>query len=97
MRKRDFIEGYLSEEINSGKASNLHIDDEGSLVNYYTKICHRTPYQILLNGQKYSSTTSVNQNIIRRFCEHYNVDLVEYDNEGEFLRAIKIKEKEMCS
>ena len=47
-----------------GKSANMHIDGN-NLYSYYTVIAKRkSPYTILLNPKKYSSTTSKQQNMI---------------------------------
>ena len=65
MKTSDLIDSFIN-GATEGKASNLKIDDN-KLINYQTCIAWRLDNNdILLNGQRYSNTTSVHQNRIRR-------------------------------
>lgn len=64
MRKRDLINAFIN-GAKKGRGSNLYIDGD-HLVNYSTVIASRDGEKIILNAKKYSSTTSRNQNIVRK-------------------------------
>lgn len=71
MKKRDLIEDFAwGRETESGKASNLYIED-GKLYNYSTIIALRKNNTLFLNENSYSMTTTTNQNIIRRLGVRY--------------------------
>lgn len=75
-----------------GNASNILIN-KNRLINYATCIAYRrNDGVILLNGQKYSSTTSKHQNIIRRSGVEY-IEYMEYETEEDFNKAVKLAEK----
>ena len=64
MGKRQLIESFVNGAV-TGSSSNLIIRDN-ELINYSTVIAKREAGKILLNSNKYSKTTTVNQNIIRQ-------------------------------
>jgi hypothetical protein len=83
MKKSELIQDFVKKEIRKGKASNVEVVGD-DLYNYSTIIAYRAESgTIWLNGQKYSSTTSTNQNIVRRAGEVYR----EYWTEDEFMAA----------
>ncbi len=68
MRNSELIKSFI-DGADSGKASNLVIKDN-KLYNYATCIAFRLGNEIYLNADKYSATTSRNQNTIRRFSDN---------------------------
>lgn len=69
MRNADLVNNFINGAC-EGKGSNLKIEGN-QLINYTTCIAYRIGNTVYLNNTKYSSTTSVHQNRIRR--EAYNV------------------------
>ncbi len=67
--KNDLIRLFC-DGMDKGKGSNLYID-ENKLINYTTIIALWDNGRLLLNNDYYSSTTSRNQNLIRRYANHY--------------------------
>lgn len=66
LRKEELIQKFL-DGATEGRASNLKIEGD-TLINYYTPIAYRYKGFIILNSEKYSPTTSRNQNLIRRLA-----------------------------
>jgi len=64
MNKKDLLQSFVNGAV-TGRGSNLIIKDN-ELINYSTIIAKRKAGKILLNSNKYSPTTSRNQNIIRQ-------------------------------
>ena len=69
-----------------GLSSNLYIIDNhdlSKLINYSTIIAIKdnSKNMVILNNSYYSRTTSKNQNMIKRLCEHYNINLMELNEE----------------
>lgn len=64
MGKRDLLNSFVN-GATKGSGSNLTIAGN-ELINYSTVIARREGNKILLNSNKYSKTTTVNQNIIRQ-------------------------------
>lgn len=73
--KNDLIRSFVLGET-KGKASNLKIEGN-KLINYYTVIALRKGNDIYLNIDKYSSTTSRNQNLVRRFTNNVLIEVTE--------------------
>ena len=94
MKNKDVIKNFIHGE-KEGSGSNLFINNN-RLINYSTCIAYRKDNgMILLNGQKYSSTTSVHQNVIRRSLLE-GIDYIELKTEEDFNNAINgFKEKEI--
>ncbi len=67
--KNDLIKRFC-DGMKSGKGSNLYIEDN-KLINYTTIIAFWDNGKLLLNSDYYSSTTSRNQNLIRKHASHY--------------------------
>lgn len=82
MKNKELISNFINGE-SKGKCGNLSIKGN-KLINYYTCIAYRIGNQIYLNAQKYSQTTTKNQNILRR--ESYNI--TEYETENIFNSSI---------
>jgi hypothetical protein len=88
MNKNDLINAFLNGNT-KGKGSNLEIERAyningeyiTALSNYQTTIAYRLSNgDIVLNSRKYSQTTTVNQNIIRRntsTSELYEIDILD--------------------
>lgn len=64
MTKTELIQKFIN-GAEKGKGSNLYIRGN-HLINYNTVIASRDGEKIILNAKKYSSTTSRNQNIVRK-------------------------------
>lgn len=87
MRNKELIADFIN-GATEGKGSNLRIEGR-KLINYATVIAYRLEGNgMLLNGENYSSTTTVHQNVIRR---HYNESslLVEVPTEDEFNQFVR--------
>lgn len=70
---RSFVEGA-----EKGKGSNLHIDGD-RLYNYRTVIAVRLRKGVIaLNPHKYSQTTTINQNLLKKLAL-VEVEADEYD------------------
>ena len=65
LKKSDLIRNFINGNT-EGYASNLKIEGD-ELINYYTTIAYRFKNYIVLNKDKYSKTTSINQNMIREY------------------------------
>lgn len=78
--KRQFIKNYVESEGNNTyeKSSNLY-NYNGDLINYYTKIAYFKDGTLFLNKNRYSSTTTRNQNLIRYYANYYNINCIEYE------------------
>ena len=78
--KRQFIKNYVESEGNNTyeKSSNLY-NYNGDLINYYTKIAYFKNGNLYLNKNRYSSTTTRNQNLIRYYANYYNINCIEYE------------------
>lgn len=86
MRNSDLILNFLA-GATTGKGSNLYIDGN-KLINYSTCIAFRKDSRtIVLNGQRYSQTTSIHQNRIRR--DTVGSKLIEIDTEEDFYNYIR--------
>lgn len=86
MRNYDLVLNFLA-GATTGKGSNLYIDDN-KLINYSTCIAFRKDSRtIVLNGQRYSQTTSIHQNRIRR--NTVGSQLIEIDTEEDFYHYIR--------
>jgi hypothetical protein len=83
MKTRDLVRDFLN-GATSGKSSNLLVEGN-KLINYQTCIAYRIGSTVHLNAQKYSQTTSVHQNQIRREA----ITVVEYLTESEFNDAVR--------
>lgn len=82
MTKNDLIRKFVNGEKN-GKGSNLKI--EGNiLINYNTIIAFRKDNLIYLNSQKYSQTTTRNQNLIRSYANN----IIEIDNYNQLIDIV---------
>lgn len=79
MKNNDLIRDFIQWGATKGKGSNLHIEGN-KLINWTTCIAYRKGDKIFLNGKKYSTSTSVHQNFMRRnfHC------IVEIETEEEF-------------
>ena len=66
MKNQEVISLFVVGAI-KGKTKNLKIEGN-KLVNYNTVIAVRKPNHVLLNSDKYSSTTSKIQNMIRNIA-----------------------------
>lgn len=78
MKNIDLIENFVK-GYEYGKGSNLYIED-GCLVNYNTIIAKRIDGGILIDTNRYSQTTTKNQNALRRWAEYYNIKISETTN-----------------
>ena len=73
---REFVVfGKFGQQCKTSNDSLLH--DTGCLVNYYTIIGLKLGGTVVLNKDKYSVTTSKNQNKIRRMCQELSVPMIE--------------------
>lgn len=79
LNKNDLIKTFLltNEE---GRGSNLYISGE-TLVNYDTCIAYKKDGILYLNVKKYSSTTTRNQNLLRRMASEFNIRVCECSDE----------------
>ncbi len=79
--KNDFLKNYILErgENKSEKSSNLYINYNGDLINYYTKIAYFKNDTLYLNISKYSRTTKRNQNTLLYYANYYNINVVKYE------------------
>ena len=79
--KRQFIKNYVESEGQNKheKSSNLYINYNGDLINYYTKIAYFKDGDLYINSSKYSRTTSKNQNLLRYYANYYNINIIEYE------------------
>ena len=83
--KREKIDNIIKEFVEKGrdcrdlKTSNDSLFlQSGVIVNYYTIIGIKLSKDIvILNKDKYSVTTSKNQNKIRRLCQDMNIKVIE--------------------
>ena len=87
--KSDFLKDFVLYG-GDGMSSNLYILDNNNiskLINYNTIIAIKDndKNMVILNNSYYSRTTSKNQNMIKRLCDYYGINLLE-------LEADKIKE-----
>lgn len=71
------IGGRFGENCKTSNNSLLH--DSGCLVNYNTIIGLKLGGTVIINKRKYSTTTSKNQNKIRRMCQDMNIPMIEVD------------------
>ena len=95
LKKSDLIKNYIN-GYTEGYASNLKIEGD-KLINYSTTIAYRFKGYIILNSDKYSMTTSTNQNMIRRYTpkkllvecnESKLVELIYSQNQTKVLAEI---------
>lgn len=79
--KNDFLENYILTRGGNKqeKSSNLYINSNGELINYYTKIAYFKNDTLYLNISKYSSTTSRNQNTLLYYANYYSVNVIKYE------------------
>lgn len=72
-----FVEhGRIGISLRTPNRSLMH--DRGILVNYSTIIGIKVSSDlVLLNKDKYSVTTSKNQNKVKRLCQSMNIDVIE--------------------
>ena len=79
--KNDFLKNYILERGGNKheKSSNLYINNNGDLINYWTKIAYFKNGILYLNKSKYSRTTSKNQSKLKYYANYYNIDIVEYE------------------
>lgn len=79
--KSDFLEDYIlfEGENKQEKSSNLYINDNGELINYYTRIAYFKDGDLYLNITKYSQTTSVNQNKLIALANKYGINVIKYE------------------
>ena len=83
--KREKIDNIIREFVVKGKdCRDLKTSNDslflqsGVIVNYYTIIGIKLSKDIvILNKDKYSVTTSKNQNKIRRLCQDMNIKVIE--------------------
>ena len=79
LNKNDLIRTFLlTNEQNKG--SNLVIDGN-ALINYNTCIALKKDGLLYLNANKYSQTTTRNQNLLRRKASEYNIRVCECNQE----------------
>ena len=64
----DLLKGFCEGKIKGGRASNLRVEGN-KLYNYNTLLAVNINGIIYLNSNKYSQTTSKNQNRIRKFSD----------------------------
>ena len=70
MRKEELLKAFI-EGNEKGKGSNLRIEGK-FLFNYSTIIAYRIEKDIIIvNSEKYSQTTTKNQNILKREAGEY--------------------------
>ena len=79
LNKNDLIRTYLlTKEENKG--SNLYISGN-ALINYSTCIAYKKDGLLYLNVEKYSVTTTKNQNLLRRIAGENNIRICECTEE----------------
>jgi len=86
-KNEDVIEMFLSDSFPKDKkptwgTKHLKITKQGqdwALVNYSTRLLMRKGGSVYFNTDKYSSTTSTIQNVIRRVAKSKGIQLVEVD------------------
>lgn len=89
MKNGDLINNFLN-GWTEGKGSHLQIEGR-KLYNYSTCIAYRTDCEgFILNGERYSQTTTKHQNQIRREAKC----LTELDTESDFKKHIHDKYNE---
>ena len=67
--------GKFGERCKTSNDSLFH--DTGCLVNYNTIIGLKLGKTVVLNKEKYSVTTSKNQNKVRRLCQKISMPIIE--------------------
>lgn len=92
MNKSELIKGFVLGYV-TGTGSNLYIVGR-RLINYSTTIAYRVSDTIILNAQKYSVTTSKNQNIIKREATARGIKVIEIPDEISFYKYLEMLIKE---
>ena len=86
--KNEYIKEFVMCGMCEGMSSNLYTIFDGhgcnALINYKTKIAiyDMINNKIILNSDYYSSTTSRNQNLIKKLAKQEGIDILEVDEEG---------------
>lgn len=95
MKNEKVVDRFVNDKL-SGKGSNLYIEGK-KLINYTTVIAYNFDGVIYLNGDKYSPSTTVNQNYIRNSGIRYWETTEEGLKEVIEFKATKEPIKEMLN